>query len=176
MPRDLSGNYALPPENPVVDGTTIETIWANPTLDDIALQLNNVVTRDGVASPTAPIRFASGTAAIPSISFLADTGLGFYRISSNTMGWASSGIARGSVNSSGNHVLNKATTGVTLLVSDITVTGTIDGNATFSGAALGASPSVPAQFATKEYVDAIAVSTYSDNTTAIAVATYLGLI
>lgn len=54
MPRDSSGNYTLPIGNPVVDGTVISTDWANPTMNDIAVQLNNVLTRDGLLGYTVP--------------------------------------------------------------------------------------------------------------------------
>lgn len=53
MPRDISGNYTLPAGNPVVDDTIIDVNWANPTMADIATQLNNVWTRDGNLGPTA---------------------------------------------------------------------------------------------------------------------------
>ena len=62
MPRDISGNYTLPAGNPVVVGTIIDVNWANPTLNDIAAQLNNVLTLDGITRPLAPIAFLSGSA------------------------------------------------------------------------------------------------------------------
>lgn len=54
MPRDSSGNYTLPIGNPVIDGTVIDVDWANPTMADIAVQLNNVLTRDGLLGYTVP--------------------------------------------------------------------------------------------------------------------------
>lgn len=92
MPRDISGNYTLPVGNPVVDGTIIDVNWANPTMSDIATQLNNVITRDGVLGALNPIKFASGSAAAPSITFTADPALGLYRIGSNILGIAVSGV------------------------------------------------------------------------------------
>ena len=53
MPRDLSGTYTLPAGNPVVTGTIIDVAWANPTMADIAIQLNNVMTRSGILPATA---------------------------------------------------------------------------------------------------------------------------
>jgi hypothetical protein len=85
MPRDSSGVYTLPAGNPVVDGTIIETSWANPTMSDIAVQLNNVLTRDGLLGPTAPVRFTDGTVAEPSISFGSQPNLGFYREAASTL-------------------------------------------------------------------------------------------
>lgn len=86
MPRDSGGTYTLPPSNPVVDGTIIETLWANPTMQDIAVQLNNVITRDGLLGATAPIGFVDGTAGSPGIMFAAQPNTGFYRAGANTIG------------------------------------------------------------------------------------------
>ena len=85
MPRDITGQYTLPPGNPVVDGTVIESTWANSTLADIATQLNNVITRDGLLGPNAPMLFADGTGAQPGIAFAAQPGLGIRRSASNTI-------------------------------------------------------------------------------------------
>jgi len=101
MPRDGSGNYTLPVGNPVIDGSIIDVLWANPTMADIAVQLNNVLTRDGVLGATAAIKFANGTAAAPSITFSSDIALGFYRVGSNSIGFATAGIARGSISAVG---------------------------------------------------------------------------
>lgn len=79
MPRDGSGNYTLPTGNPVVTNTLIEASWANPTMSDIAAQLNNVLTRDGVLGPTLPIKGVDGTVALPSYSFTGSTSSGMYR-------------------------------------------------------------------------------------------------
>lgn len=85
MPRDITGQYTLPPGNPVVDGTVIESTWANSTLADIAAQLNNVITRDGLLGPNSPLLFADGTGAQPGIAFAAQPGLGIRRSASNTI-------------------------------------------------------------------------------------------
>ena len=79
MPRNGSGYYTLPVGNPVVDGTVIDVNWANPTMDDIALQLNNVLTRDGVLGPTLPFKLVDGTSGAPGLSFAAATGTGLWR-------------------------------------------------------------------------------------------------
>lgn len=85
MPRDITGQYTLPPGNPVVDGTVIASTWANSTLADIASQLNNVITRDGLLGPNSPLLFADGTGAQPGIAFAAQPGLGIRRSASNTI-------------------------------------------------------------------------------------------
>jgi len=92
MPRDASGNYTLPVGNPVVDGTIIETGWANPTMNDIALQLNNVLTRDGLLGPTTPIKFVDGTSALPAVSFNSDPNTGMYLIAPDTIGFSVGGV------------------------------------------------------------------------------------
>lgn len=79
MPRDSSGNYTLPLGNPVIPDTLIESAWANSTMSDIATQLNNVITRDGLLGPTAPVKFTNGSVAAPSLTFNGGTNSGFYR-------------------------------------------------------------------------------------------------
>jgi len=91
MPRDVSGNYTLPGGNPVVGGTVIDVAWANPTMADIATQLNNVYTRDGVLGPLAPFKLVDGTAAAPGLTFNSEPGMGIFRESNNVMGVAIAG-------------------------------------------------------------------------------------
>lgn len=80
MPRDSSGNYSLPAGNPVVDGTVIETTWANPTMADIADQLNKVLTRDGLLGmTTAPFKILAGSLSVPGIAFNDALTTGIYR-------------------------------------------------------------------------------------------------
>lgn len=55
MPRNAQGVYTLPPGNPVVAGTLIETTWANPTMSDIAAALTASLPRDGSAPMTGPL-------------------------------------------------------------------------------------------------------------------------
>lgn len=54
MPRNGSGQYALPSGNPVVSNTIISASgWANPTLSDIASALTDSIAADGQTVPTA---------------------------------------------------------------------------------------------------------------------------
>lgn len=55
MPRNAQGVYTLPPGNPVVAGTLIETTWANPTMSDIAAALTGSLPRDGSAPMVGPL-------------------------------------------------------------------------------------------------------------------------
>lgn len=91
MPRDSSGNYTLPLGNPVVDGTIIDTEWANPTMADIAVQLNNVLTRDGLLGPILPMFFVDGTEALPGIAFAANHATGIYRPGGGGLGFSVGG-------------------------------------------------------------------------------------
>lgn len=93
MPRDASGNYTLPLGNPVVGGTVIDVNWANPTMADIATQLNNVYTRDGLLGPLAPFKLIDGAAAAPALTFNSEPGLGLYRESAHVLTIVSGGVA-----------------------------------------------------------------------------------
>jgi len=90
MARDISGNYTLPLGNPVVEGTVIEAPWANSTMDDIATQLNGVITRDGKLGPSVAFCVLDGTSALPGLSFISGTGTGLWRATS-TGGWSYNG-------------------------------------------------------------------------------------
>jgi len=100
MPRNGSGYYTLPAGNPVVDDTVIDVNWANPTMGDIALQLNNVLTRDGVLGPTLPFKLVDGTSGAPGLSFAAATGTGLWR-DSTQLGVSYGGSTVFSVNANG---------------------------------------------------------------------------
>lgn len=88
MPRDGSGAYSLPVGNPVVTGTLIESNWANSTLSDIAVQLNNVLTRDGVLGPISPFKIVDGAVATPGLAFNSEPGLGWFRSAANVISLA----------------------------------------------------------------------------------------
>ena len=53
MPRNGSGTYVLPPGNPVVPSTVIQTAWANTTMTDLANGLTGSIAKDGQTVPTA---------------------------------------------------------------------------------------------------------------------------
>jgi len=101
MPRDSSGNYTLPLGNPVADDTIIESTWANPTMSDIANQLNDVLTRDGLLGPTiAPFKILAGTALVPGLAFnnALTTGI-YYEATQMSVSW--NGVKVGGFNASG---------------------------------------------------------------------------
>lgn len=101
MPRNGSGVYSLPASNPVIDGTIIDVNWANPTMSDIATQLNNVYTRDGLLGPTGPFRVLDGLVSNPGLGFSSETTLGMYRPSTNVLAFAAGGAKQFSIDSSG---------------------------------------------------------------------------
>lgn len=91
MPRDGSGVYTLPGGNPVASGTPITSTWANSTMGDIASQLNNVFTRDGLIGPTAAFKLFDGTVVLPGMTFTAQQNTGLFRPTQNVMGVAVNG-------------------------------------------------------------------------------------
>jgi hypothetical protein len=97
MPRDSSGNYTLPAGiNPVVSNTLIDVDWANPTLNDIATQLNNVLTRDGLLGPVVPFKIQDGTSSLPGLSFASQSGTGLFRpTATNALGFSVLGVEVG---------------------------------------------------------------------------------
>jgi len=101
MPRNGSGVYTLPASNPVIDGTVIDVNWANPTMSDIAAQLNNVYTRDGLLGPTGPFRVLDGLVSNPGLGFSSETNLGMYRPATSVLAFAAGGAKQFSVDSSG---------------------------------------------------------------------------
>jgi hypothetical protein len=94
MPRDSNGNYTLPPGNPVVTGTTIESGWANPTMSDIGAELTNSLDRDGRGGMRAPFRFINGTVGAPGITWTAEPSSGFYRAGTSDMRASIAGVDR----------------------------------------------------------------------------------
>ncbi len=79
MPRNSSGVYTLPSGNPVVPGTTIDAAWANDTMEDMANELTNSLSRTGAGGMLAPFRIADGAVTGPGLSYLNETNTGLYR-------------------------------------------------------------------------------------------------
>jgi hypothetical protein len=80
MPRNGSGQYALPSGGGVVTaGTTIESAWANALTADIATELQSSLDRSGRGPMLAPLKLAAGSVAAPALSFDAEPGSGLYR-------------------------------------------------------------------------------------------------
>ena len=79
MPRNASGIYTLPSGNPVVPGTTIDSAWANDTMEDMANEITNSLSRTGAGGMLAPFRLADGTVTAPGVAWLNETNSGLYR-------------------------------------------------------------------------------------------------
>lgn len=92
MPRNGSGVYTLPAGNPVVPGTTIDAAWANSTLEDMANEITNSLSRTGAGGMVAPFRIADGNIGAPGLSFLNETNSGFYRAGTATITWVIQGV------------------------------------------------------------------------------------
>lgn len=94
MPRDGSGIYTLPAGNPVVTGTTIDVSWANPTMADVAAELQDSLSRSGKGGMLVSFQNASGTVSNPGITWAAETASGFYRAATNDMRAVIAGVTR----------------------------------------------------------------------------------
>lgn len=84
MPRNTSGVYTLPAGNPVVPGTVIDAAWANGTMEDMANEITNSLSRTGAGGMLAPFRLFDGTVTAPGLSFLNETNTGLYRSGSGS--------------------------------------------------------------------------------------------
>jgi len=100
MPRDSSGNYTLPAGNPVVTDTVIDSNWANTTLADIATQLNNVLTRDGLLGTTGPFTLVNGSAVSPGLAFNSRSDVGLY-LTGTEMGLSFGGVPQATISGTG---------------------------------------------------------------------------
>lgn len=109
MPRDANGNYTLPSGNPVVSGTTIESAWANTTMDDLRQAMTDSLDRFGRGGMQAPFRFVDGTVSAPGMSWASEISTGFYRAGGNDMRATVAGINRMRWSSAGVDVWDPAT-------------------------------------------------------------------
>lgn len=92
MPRNASGVYTLPAGNPVVPGTTIDAAWANSTLEDMANELTNSLSRTGAGGMISSFRIADGSVTTPGMSFTNETNTGLYRNGSGSAWMAVLGV------------------------------------------------------------------------------------
>ena len=94
MPRDVNGTYTLPAGNPVVSGTIITTLWANPTMQDLGNEITNSLSRNGNGGMLVPFQNVDGTLGTTGITWSNETVSGFYRADFNDMRAAINGIVR----------------------------------------------------------------------------------
>lgn len=135
MSRGGGGTYTLPAGNPVVTGTTITSTWANGTLTDIATALTDSLSRSGLGGMTAPLLGTDGTAAAPAVAFTSQPDTGLYLFGPDQLGFATSGLPRGRIESTGNWFIPAPTSGTTMFIRSITsnqATEWSDGTATMA--------------------------------------------
>ena len=101
MPRNASGVYTLPIGNPVVPGTTIQASWANTTMEDLANEVTNSLSRTGAGGMLAPFRLADGSITTPGVAYLNETNTGFYRGGSGSVWAAVLGVNVAQISSTG---------------------------------------------------------------------------
>ncbi len=109
MDNETSGAYTLTISSSGTGGATAVLPQASRNIFYCdGLNIVAAVSGQGVV-PTFP----DGSAAAPSITFTSDTTLGLYKAGTDTLGIATAGTARGTVNATGNWVLPPASTGTT---------------------------------------------------------------
>lgn len=79
MPRDSNGNMALPAGNPVVSDTPISSTVHNNTMNDLANEIQDSLSRSGKGGMLAPFKHVDGTVGSPGITFDDETTSGLYR-------------------------------------------------------------------------------------------------
>lgn len=109
MPRDSSGNYALPSGNPVISGSTISSNDFNNTMTDIGDVLQDSLSRSGDGGMQVALKGVDGTNSIPAFSFSSDPDTGLYRPGTNQLSVALAGGA----------MTDFATTGLTIRPADV---------------------------------------------------------
>ena len=135
MPRDASGNYTLPAGNPVVTGTTVDSSWANDTMDDIKDVLTDSLSRSGDGGMLVPIEFSSGLVGAPGITWTSEPTSGFYLAATNDMRVSIAGSVRARFRADANNPFQVwaggawgdilVTTGNQTIAGDWTFTGTM---------------------------------------------------
>jgi len=89
MPRNGSGTASI--TNSFTPSTLISASAMNANFTDVASMLTGSLPRDGQAAMTGQMKGASGTEALPGITFSADPSGGLYRIGSNNFGFSVNG-------------------------------------------------------------------------------------
>lgn len=87
MPRSASGVYTLPIP-PFTPNTVIRSADVNSDFSDVATALTQSLATTGVSSMVGQFKAASGSQLVPSISFAAATGTGFWLSGTNEVSYA----------------------------------------------------------------------------------------
>ena len=131
MPRNASGTYTLPAGNPVSAGTLIEAAWANTTLNDLAAEMTDSLSRSGEGGMLASFKIADGTVALPGLAFTLEPGTGLSRLGTNEFDFSVGGSRVIQLNVNGMTV----TAGLAVLVDTINES-TADAGVTVEGVKL----------------------------------------
>lgn len=91
MSRNSSGTYTLPAGNPVAVGTTIEATWANNTMNDLASEMTDSLSRSGKGGMLASLKIVDGSKAAPGQAFIDEPGSGWYRAATNDIRFSIAG-------------------------------------------------------------------------------------
>jgi len=92
MTRDANGNYTLAAGNPPTSGTNVTVTWAANTMDDIATEIQDSLSRSGKGGMSAALKLDAGSVSLPGMSWVSETNSGFYRIASARFGFAVAGV------------------------------------------------------------------------------------
>jgi len=135
MPRNGSGTFTLA-QPAFVSGTTISSSAMNSDLSDIATALTQSVSADGQTPLTGSLKFSSGSAGTPGISFSSDSTTGIYLASAGTLGLAAGGTSVAtSTSGTVTFALPAVYSGAVTASSSMSIATTlaVTGNSTFTG-------------------------------------------
>jgi hypothetical protein len=92
MSRAAGGTYTLPTGNPVISGTDITVTWGNTTMNDIATEMTDSLSRSGKGGMSAALQLTNGTVTSPGLTFVSDANSGLYRIAADNIGMSVGGV------------------------------------------------------------------------------------
>lgn len=93
MPRDINGAYTLPTGNPVVSGSPISSVAHNNTMNDVAAEMQDSLSRSGKGGMSVPMLVPDGLVSAPAYAFNNEASTGFYRPSANRVALAFAGAS-----------------------------------------------------------------------------------
>jgi hypothetical protein len=92
MSRAAGGTYTLPTGNPVISGTDITVTWGNTTMNDIATEMTDSLSRSGKGGMSAALQLTNGTVTSPGLTFVSDANSGLYHIAADNIGMSVGGV------------------------------------------------------------------------------------
>ena len=137
MSRNSGGTYSLATGNPVVTGTVISSTWGNNTLSDIATALTDSLSRTGLGGMSSALQLTNGAIGTPSLTFAAETTLGWYRASASNLRLVMAGVDRETWTATALTIAaSNVTIGAPAAGAVLTTTGNVVLNAPASGTSL----------------------------------------